>query len=363
MDPRSVLDLNPSRLAPATHAAQQLIWDTQHPDDCASAQFVLSNGHWHPRGNGIGSIMHVTGTHLGGAVELGRVFLFNERSGEEWTDAATCGTVRNWGCFFRAPSHCTLAHAHANNSQEDSLGGIVPAPLRQALYDAIPDISDAAAKYWWRAQSVAYIMRLNDATLARVRQLREDAAMISLWPRDREDGSAGGALSAAAAAKLPLPAGAIHAHIRHGDKYTEMVLQGTARYTNASVDLALAQPFTLRRILYISTEDAAVLGEAEAHLAGSPGGGPWSVISYRIRRSNTGPLTQLLDLGADTAGNTTISHLQQMVMSMEADAWVGTRGSNWNRLLDELRCVWVDKCGLPFTEVGTPESWEGYNWR
>ena len=51
-----------------------------------------------------------------------------------------------------------------------------------------------------------------------------------------------------------------------------------------------------------------------------------------------------------------------MVMSMEADAWVGTRGSNWNRLLDELRCIWVDKCGLSYTEVGTPESWAGYNW-
>jgi hypothetical protein len=292
-------------------------------------------------------------THLGGAVEQGRVFLFNERSGEEWTDAATCGDVRNWGCFFRPPSHCTLAaHSHENNTIIDGAVPAVPAPLMRALYEAVPDITEAAAKYWWRAQSVSYLMRLNEATLAAVRALRQDATLISLAP------PVGGPLSAERAAQIPLPPGAIHAHVRHGDKYTEMTLQGAPRYTNASVALVLAQPFALRHVLYISTEDPGVPAEAAMHLAGHG----WSVLHYTIRRSNTGPLTQLLDLGAERAGETTRTHLQQLVMSMEADAWVGTRGSNWNRLLDELRCVWVDKCGLSFTEVGTPESWVDYNW-
>ena len=31
------------------------IWNNQHPNDCATAKFVISNGHWHPRGNGIGA--------------------------------------------------------------------------------------------------------------------------------------------------------------------------------------------------------------------------------------------------------------------------------------------------------------------
>ena len=147
--------------------------------------------------------------------------------------------------------------------------------------------------------------------------------------------------------------------MRHGDKYTEMALQGTERYTNASVALTLAQPFTLKRILYVSTENPAVPGEAEVHLANQA----FSVVSYKIRRSNTGPLTQIVDLGAANAGQTTISHLQQMVMSMECDAWVGTRGSNWNRLLDELRCIWVDKCGLTYVEVGAVRSVDAeYDW-
>lgn len=48
-------------------------------------------------------------------------------------------------------------------------------------------------------------------------------------------------------------------------------------------------------------------------------------------------------------------------MALEADAWVGTRISNWSRLIDELRCVWVSKCALPFIEAG--ENPEGYRWR
>ena len=74
MDPRSVLDLSPWRLAPATHEAQMLIWTNQHPDDCSTAKFIVSNGHWHSRGNGIGSIMHVTGCVTAARAPSPRVF-------------------------------------------------------------------------------------------------------------------------------------------------------------------------------------------------------------------------------------------------------------------------------------------------
>lgn len=47
-----------------------------------------------------------------------------------------------------------------------------------------------------------------------------------------------------------------------------------------------------------------------------------------------------------------VDHLLQLLMALEADAWVGTRGSNWNRLIDELRCVWVNKCAHVYVEVG-----------
>ena len=336
MAPDAAAALAPSRLAPATHEAQMLIWRSQNPDDCAGAQYLVSRGH--TRGNGIGSLMHVTGYHLAVAVEEGRVFLFSEKTGEEWTDAS-CGAARNWECFFRAPSRCSREHLKNGNYVEMELhhsaralpSSGMPAAARALLRAAAPHLSDDAAKYWWRAQSVAYLMRLNEATRAAVRALRQDAALISLAPA-----GGGGALSAQQAATIPLPPGVIHAHVRHGDKYTEMLLQGTARYTNASAALVLAQPFSLRKALFVSTEDPGVPEEAAA-LLGQEG---WTVLHYTIRRSNRGPLQQLQDLGEDSAATTTRTHLQQMLLSLEADAWVGTRGSNWNRLLDELRCTW-----------------------
>jgi len=227
----------------------------------------------------------------------------------------------------------------------------LPSVFRKQLLELWPDASDAQMKYWWRGQSVAYLMRLNDAALAAVRQLRTDAALISR--------AGGPGLTAARAAALPLPPGAIHAHVRHGDKYTEMQLQGTERYTNASRALVQDQPLALHRVLFVSTENPDVPAEAAGILV--PLG--WTVLHWAIRRSNRGPLQQVEDLGADAAGATTRTHLQQMMMSLEADAWVGTRGSNWNRLLDELRCIWVDKCGNSYVEVGAVRSVDAeYDW-
>jgi hypothetical protein len=74
------------RLAPLTAAATAYLWAHQNPDDCAAAQYLVSLGH--VKGNGIGSIMHVTGYHFAVAVEEGRVFQFGPQSGEEWTASA-----------------------------------------------------------------------------------------------------------------------------------------------------------------------------------------------------------------------------------------------------------------------------------
>ena len=108
--------LEASRLAPLTHEAAKFLWERQNPDDCAGAQYLVSLGH--VKGNGIGSLMHVTGYHFAVAIEEGRVFLFGENSGVEWTDASTCGKARNWECFFRPPSRCGRENLKPGNYVE-----------------------------------------------------------------------------------------------------------------------------------------------------------------------------------------------------------------------------------------------------
>ena len=46
----------------------------------------------------------------------------------------------------------------------------------------------------------------------------------------------------------------------------------------------------------------------------------------------------------------------QLLMAIEASYVLGTRGSGWNRMIDELRCIWVD-CRTPYIEVGPFEDW------
>ena len=76
---------------------------------------------------------------------------------------------------------------------------------------------------------------------------------------------------------------------------------------------------------------------------------------------NDGPMQQLEHFGTRTA--ITVEWLYQLYLALEADVWIGTRKSNWNRLIDEMRCTMVDKCDAVYVEVGQKHEWEGYHWR
>ena len=76
-----------------------------------------------------------------------------------------------------------------------------------------------------------------------------------------------------------------------------------------------------------------------------------------IARANTGPHEQIRLFGRS---NMTMIWLLQLWMAVECDAWVGQRNSNWNRLIDEMRCVLVDKCDHVFIEMGEHKEWGGY---
>ena len=55
-----------------------------------------------------------------------------------------------------------------------------------------------------------------------------------------------------------------------------------------------------------------------------------------VHRMNSGPMQQLEHF--QTRSAVTVEWLYQLYMALEADVWIGTRNSNWNRLIDEMRC-------------------------
>ena len=81
------------------------------------------------------------------------------------------------------------------------------------------------------------------------------------------------------------------------------------------------------------------------------------IYTSSIPRANTSPNRQLQLFGRS---NMTMIWLLQLWLAVECDAWVGQRNSNWNRLIDEMRCVLVDKCDHIFIELGDYREWDGY---
>jgi hypothetical protein len=367
--PLAPLDVDPALLAPLSHEARSAIVRNQMRSDseCSRAAFLIV-ANINPQNHGIGSTMHVLGFYLGVALEMRRVFAFDGSAGAAWFDAAECPPgAANWECVLAAPTNCSRAHHTLENTlrideralgyRYDALGypsSHVPRALRSALCAHNPSMGDNEAKYWWRAQSAAYLLRWNDETVAAIAALRSDAARF-------DSRGEPGHVDARAASLVPLPPGVVHAHIRHGDKGAEMPLVPTAAYVRAAEALFSVQSLMLRRVLLMTTDDPSAVGDATA--AGRETG--WTVLSTVMARVSDAsrPVDQLSATSRES-GKLRVMHLLllQLSLALEADAWVHTLSSNWNRLVDELRCVWVGKCGLPAVELGAPGVRERLDW-
>ena len=333
------LDLDPSGLHRFTREAQELIYANQFrtAEQCSQAIFVSSDLH-----SGIGSEWHVASALLADAMNRNAIFTWGPESGKRYTAGEHCkNAAQNWLCFLREPTNCTFNPLREVNHLAKFFGernmsrerNAVPKKLGALWMEVEPSMDKEELIYWWRAQGTAFLARFNDRTLEALRELRglPNVTLVAGQPD-----SANGSVS-------PLPRGTISAHVRHGDKGTEMKLVPWESYANASLLLAGSNPFRLKPRVFLSTDNQSVVAEA-ANLKRS------LEVFYTdmFRQSDNSPVVEVLKHHRDY----TLYYLLQLLMALECDAWVGTRESNWNRAIDELRCVWVPNCDLPFVEVG-----------
>ena len=75
---------------------------------------------------------------------------------------------------------------------------------------------------------------------------------------------------------------------------------------------------------------------ASTCFAGTSPDTSWVVYTSIVQRMNDGPQSQLEHFGTRSA--LTSQWLFQLYLALECDLWIGTRNSNWNRLIDEMRC-------------------------
>ena len=212
----------------------------------------------------------------------------------------------------------------------------VPVPM-QAFADHCLQMQPQFRYYWWRAVSVAYLIRPNERTL---RWLEEQRALA--FPGRFEF------------AANPRQQATVAMYIRHGDKGSEMKLVHPDVYLQTAVSLfdrgmvgaaggttASGENTTApERVIFYGTETPDVLEYIVDWSAKNP--------TYTMLR------TTLVDIVYD------VSHTQpweypsmllNLDISLRADAWVMTLGSNWCRIIDELRATIAGKQDLPFADL------------
>lgn len=308
-------ELKDSGLAALTRWAQAHIYANQFIPDCAARRFMVSDGFE----SGFGSEMYAIGAVLGYALEHNHTLVLSGKACSHFT-AGGCDSVL-------APiSNCgaQTGAARVDLWRGHQLQFMVPSVFRNRLRHEYPLMTDKEMRYWWRGQSAAFVSRFNRKTVEKVRQLR------------RTD--------------MPMPAGTISAHIRRGDKQLEMRLVAPERYVDAALELIAGNPQTFAaHTLFLSGDDIAETAKMAATRA------PQLRVMHHpgVHHMRGGhDRSRWLKQSAGQRQTVFYEHLMQLTMALEADAWIGTRESNWNSLIDHLRCVWVDKCLQPYVEVG-----------
>eukprot|EP01041_Mallomonas_annulata_P001847 gene1847-3587_t len=190
------------------------IWKNQHPINCNTAKYIISNG-W---GGGFGSAIHVESSMFSLALQLKRVYIQNpfgpindERANHMWHINNSYCQGRNKStleCYYEPWSNCTINDVfgksfitpkHLNNLKinirifsMNSNGNLIISPKylhkinqmkvflldhagRSSIIRFIPDIlkpivqcspmASSKEYYWWRAITATYFLRPNNNTL------------------------------------------------------------------------------------------------------------------------------------------------------------------------------------------------------
>ncbi|KAI9027077.1 hypothetical protein DFJ74DRAFT_704497 [Hyaloraphidium curvatum] len=329
-------------LAPATREAQALILRHQFPADCGGKTFLRAS-HSH----GMGTQWIDAAAVLALALASDRIFVWADDAGHAFARAQRhCGLAGkwNWLCYFQPPTNCTR-FADAGSTVDRGAAETDPAvgqrmrcgvPLAawELLNRAAPGLECDEIRTWWHAQATAFLLRFNHETVASLRRIRVNDAAPEHARR--------GPLAKNPPALYPLPPGTISVHVRRGG-HGKLPY---ARYAGAARRLQAQNPVRVRRQLFLATEDPSVVEEASALPE------EFAVLYSKIPRSNLGG-TREVATNADMG----LYHLSQLTLALEADAWIGTKEGNWDRVVDGLRCVWVAKCGHPYVDVGEVGAW------
>jgi len=313
----------------ATYYAQNELWKHQHPADCTNKTFGILSA----QDSGLGSQWHILGALFAITIDAGRIALWGDGMAAGWFDGEHCRNTHGFACFFQDLSNCTLTREQTREARrwgpdlprlKDKRAVMVTTisarrvnfPLMSGTpkrFHELLEYYQEDPKFWWRTQASTFMLRPNIRTLDRINTILSNHTIAP-----------------------ELPSGCVSMHVRHGDKYREMRLHPLEEYVDWAEKMLFEDSALVKltpdlseareaRTIFLSTEDPKVIEEA-AELKN------WNFVWLHEKLTNAN-MHKLSRQGAERV----IKDLATIKLHLRCHASVVTFGSNWNRLLEELK--------------------------
>ncbi|GAQ86545.1 hypothetical protein KFL_002950170 [Klebsormidium nitens] len=378
---------------PLTRHVQQDLWLRQHPQDCNASDVRFLVAEWADTStHGLGSQLHVLTGGFALAVMTGRVLVVDnrfERAMHEGCAGESKGTLDCYVLPATSKECAALALAgkrHGAGSTADLIAAaqgseervvLLPeyASMDHTVMDIVPDLwgepwklergsiefegkivdetvgpFDYAAKVfgpmnWWRAQATRYLLRAPSAYLCRLMNgARHDAFGVEVAAGlaesvrfQGEHALEGGGVRVAYGAleqvlwkdDVFMPRPYINVHVRHAyEKSGEMRIVDLPFFMEQAERIRQHNPAV--RTIWLSTESQDILDQAISKYMPH-----WSLYYTKAERIHSNEKDPWNTHTPAKAGSDLA--FVNLFLAADADYFVGVLGSNWNRLIDELR--------------------------
>lgn len=163
-----------------------------------------------------------------------------------------------------------------------------------------------------------------------------------------------------------IPENMITVHLRWGDKRKEMKLVTQQEFVDAIDAIATTHNLTHPKV-FVTTESKEALEKIEQYVKSHKP--TWTLYNYgpsvfESKAPSAAMATSPMNMARHTGGIIGKASIIALLYAMESRYYVLTSGSNWSRLIDELRRNVVDyKCGNCTVMVDLRQAFSDHNWR
>eukprot|EP00981_Chlorochromonas_danica_P003423 scaffold654_cov207-Ochromonas_danica.AAC.8 len=299
----------------------------EHQKKCTSKVALYSN-----RIFGMGSNLHVWTQAVCNAMQAGETLIQSDETWI-WNDKEFCkdgNHTQPLSCYFNLQFHCPNA------------ADVHPAKWTNGWNMCPKYIKDMDSRQVFRSAAIEYLFsNLNPRLVQEAQNAIKEVFGSSGIPKDM-----------------------ITLHVRLGDKHTEMKLVSPLEYYNAIDNFIGRHPNLTDPHIYVTTESLDGLKQLQEQLKSHQK--TWKLHHYAPAVFNSNEVISPMEMAHRSQGSIGKHSIIALLLAMEARHYILTTGSNWSRLIDELRKNVVDvQCNhcTEMVDLRQANSKDVDNWR